>query len=49
MLVGIESLPGQWIVLLWRISLGEGIFGPMGWIADLGEDLPGRFQYSDWC
>ena len=27
---GVDGLPGHWIVLLWRIPLGKGIFGPIG-------------------
>ena len=27
---GVEGLPGQWMVLLWRISLDKGIIGTMG-------------------
>ena len=29
-LMGIEHLPGHWIVLLCKISLGEDIFGLIG-------------------
>ena len=30
MSLGVDGLPGCWIVWLWRISLGIGIFRPMG-------------------
>ena len=30
MLNWVDGLPECWIILLWRISLGEGIFGPIG-------------------